>query len=195
MVPNAPRIPFVIPTLLFRPVSWLLHPFITALSLFLSQLWKIFLAPLLDFVNEGDLYGTSPSAVSPPISFKKMNVMSRPDIQDNIESVGRMYEIRERTTSDRESSKEIMDDDPISMDEDQDTLAKKSSFGIGNLWSWRASPAEAIERHSDQPKQRNQPITGQTGHRNNHMEQSESSKGYQKHEWEMNDELMEVDAV
>ncbi|KAF2226490.1 hypothetical protein BDZ85DRAFT_50631 [Elsinoe ampelina] len=146
--PNAPRYPFALPTMLFRPVRWLWCPLTSTLVWVTGQIWTGLVAYLgILFEDEPVVRGAGPAqglksglyrsrrsgmweASDPVFEARrktKLGVEEWVDRRaDAIRDVGSVYETMEEDRVVQEVREE-----------------KKEGLGIGRLWSWKNSPVES----------------------------------------------------
>ncbi|KAG8626662.1 hypothetical protein KVT40_005607 [Elsinoe batatas] len=144
--PDAPRYPFVLPTILFRPVRWLWHPITSTLVWVVGQIWTGLVAYL------GILFEDEPAAQKPRPSLKpKLYQSRRSGMWEESDPV---FEARQKTKvgvkewDDRRADVihevapvyETMEEDRVVREVRQE---KKEGSGIGRLWSWKSSPVES----------------------------------------------------
>lgn len=122
--PSAPEYPFVIPTLLFQPVSFIWRPLVWVLSSFLTAAYTYLSIPFEDDIRP------PPPAVTPsffplaaPWPTPPETPLDLPDPQDD-------YQLRQVRGAD------AMSDDAI------DSSNTKSRFAFARLWSWASSAEE-----------------------------------------------------
>ncbi|KAF4547092.1 Hypothetical protein D9617_59g026310 [Elsinoe fawcettii] len=141
--PDAPRYPFVLPTMLLRPVRWLWSPLTSTVVWLVGQIWTGLVAYL------GILFEDEPAQRTRPTVKPRLYQSRRSGMWQDTDPV---YEARQKTNikewDDRVADiiheaapvYETMDEDRVIREERRE---KRGGLGLGRLWSWKSSPAES----------------------------------------------------
>lgn len=133
--PHAPRYPFVLPTLLFRPFKWFWKPLISAVLWFLSSIWTALTAWLgILFEDEGSaktIKSSKPSVMGtnrPSDRLYSVKQVRRDGDDSNI--AARDFQLQRSLDEEAREGYDTMESDKVVSD------GKKSAFGFAKLWSW-----------------------------------------------------------
>ncbi|PNS15831.1 hypothetical protein CAC42_4283 [Sphaceloma murrayae] len=145
--PSAPRYPFVVPTMLFRPLRWLWRPVTSTLVWLLGQLWTGLVAYLGILFEEEPVGPTATATVVPKPQIRRSKRSGMWTESDPI------FQIREKTKvkewDDRVADiiheavpvQETMEEDKVVRQARRET---RDGFGFAKLWSWNSAPVDSV---------------------------------------------------